>query len=163
MNAKRVARCAVLAACAILLGWVERLVPFSSVIPGVKPGLANGAVLLTLYSGKDGEAESFFVMLIKVIVTGLLFSGVTGFLYSMTGSMLSWLLMILLKRTKIFSIYGISVAGAAAHVSGQMLCAMWLLSAGGLLWYWAVLLFFAVPSGLLVAFLCARIYQRIIS
>lgn len=163
MRSKQITRCAILAAVAILLGWIERMLPVFSAMPGVKIGLGNIVVLLALFmKGEHPYRESLMVMLVKVTVTGLLFSGMTGFVYSLCGGVLSWVAMAFLRKSNKCSVFGVSVAGAALHVSGQMLCAMLWLGANSLLWYWSVLLLCCIPSGLMVAFLCNGILKKMI-
>ena len=164
MQVKQITRCALLASVAILFGWVERMLPPLSAVPGVKFGLGNIVVLMALFL-KSGHPyiESFMIMLVKISVTGLLFSGMTGFLYSLCGGLLSWGTMAILKKTNKYSVWGISVAGSAMHVSGQMLCAMLFIGSYSLLWYWAMLLFFSVPSGLVIAGLSVGVLKKVIN
>ena len=46
---RRVAGCGILIGAAMVLSYIEVLIPLDFGIPGVKLGLANLAVLLTLY------------------------------------------------------------------------------------------------------------------
>ena len=161
MQVKQITRCALLASAAIVFGWIERMLPPLSAVPGVKLGLGNIIVLLALFlKSEHPYLESFMILLVKISVTGLLFSGVTGFLYSLCGGVLSWAVMAMLKKMGKCSLWGISVAGSAMHVSGQMMCAMFFMGSNGLLWYWAMLLFFAVPSGLVIAGLSVGVLKK---
>ena len=56
---------------ALILGYVESLVPFVFTIPGMKMGLPNLAILLTL--SLFGEKEAFAVNTARVILSGFLF------------------------------------------------------------------------------------------
>lgn len=108
-----------LAALAILLGYVEYLIPVVPPIAGIKLGLGNFAVLSALILLKsDGMAAG--IMLTKVIMTAILFSGVGGFAYSIAGGTASLLIMMLACRCKSLSAAGISCAGGAVHMAAQV-------------------------------------------
>ena len=105
------------AATAIILGYVESLLPVFVGIPGIKLGLANLAVLFLLqkYTWKEAAAVS----VVRIFVIGFLFGNLFSILYSLAGACLSLTVMnIFLKRTA-FSLSGISVAGGVAHNIGH--------------------------------------------
>ena len=47
--AKRVAYCAMLSALAMVFGYVEALIPFSFGVPGMKLGIANLVIVVSLH------------------------------------------------------------------------------------------------------------------
>ena len=67
-----------LAALAILLGYVEYLIPVVPPIAGIKLGLGNFAVLAALVL-LDSNGLAAGIMLTKVTMTAMLFSGI-GFI-----------------------------------------------------------------------------------
>jgi heptaprenyl diphosphate synthase len=81
--------------------------------------------------------------------------------YSIAGGMLSTLIMILLKKTEKFSIVAVSVAGGIFHNIGQILVAMILLETTSVAWYFLVLWFTGIISGLIVGFLSGQICYRL--
>lgn len=91
-------------------------------IPGVKLGLANVIVIIMLYF-MDAKS-AFFVSLIRVLLSGLLFAGFAGMLYSMAGALCSFAVMVLLQKTGKFSMIGVSVAGGIFHNIGQIVVAI---------------------------------------
>ncbi len=121
MKAGRVAYYGLFAALAVLMGYVELLVPVPVPIPGVKLGLANVVIIVMLYY-MDAKS-AFFISLIRVILCGLLFAGFVGLLYSLSGALLSFAAMALLKKTGQFSIVGVSIAGGVFHNVGQIVVA----------------------------------------
>ena len=105
MNTQRLAQTALLSATALIFGYIESLLP-SLGIPGIKLGLSNIVLLFALY--KLDTRSAFFIMLIKVIVSSLLFAGLNVFFFSLCGGVLSLAVMILFKN-KFFSVIGVSI------------------------------------------------------
>ena len=137
--------------CALIFSYVEMLVPIPVPIPGVKLGLANLVILIALY--RLGFRYAFTINCVRIVIAGLLFSGVFGMLYSFGGGILSILVMYLLYRTKLFSMVGISMAGGVMHNLGQLLTACAIMSNLSLMSYFAVLFFSGLISGILIGIL----------
>ena len=117
MATKKLTQTAILAALALALSLLERLLPLSLVLPlpGVKLGLSNLVTLFALYA--LGLPYAAAILLLRVVL-GSVFSGsVTALLYSLVGGLLSLGMMALLKRFPGLSIYGVSVGGAACVVA----------------------------------------------
>ena len=96
-------------AFALILGYIESLIPFSFGIPGIKLGLANLAVLITLY--RSGAKEAILVDLLRIVLSGFLFGNLYSILYSLAGGMLSFAAMVFARKTRRLSIYGVSITG----------------------------------------------------
>lgn len=156
---RRLAFAAMFAALALIFSYVEMLVPIPVPIPGVKLGLANLVILIALY--RLGFRYAFTINCVRIVIAGLLFSGVFGMLYSFGGGILSILVMYLLYRTKLFSMVGISMAGGVMHNLGQLLTACAIMSNISLLSYFAVLFFSGLISGILIGILAYSIEQRL--
>ena len=125
---KRLALCAVLIALALALSYTERFIPLQMVIPlpGVKLGLANIVTLIALYL--MGPKAAFAILLPRCIFGAVFGGGITGLAFSLTGGILAMFTMIFAKRIPVFSVYGVSILGAAAHNIGQILAAMVLMN-----------------------------------
>ena len=91
--ARNVATSAVLAALALIFSYIEVLIPFQPGLPGVKLGLANLVVIVCLY--RMNAKYALTINIIRVIVAGLLFTGLWGLVYSLAGSLLSFAVMYL--------------------------------------------------------------------
>ena len=156
---RKLAFAAMFAALALIFSYVEMLVPIPVPIPGVKLGLANLVILIALY--RLGFRYAFTINCVRIVIAGLLFSGVFGMLYSFGGGILSILVMYLLYRTKLFSMVGISMAGGVMHNLGQLLTACAIMSNISLLSYFAVLFFSGLISGILIGILAYSIEQRL--
>ena len=146
-------------AVAIILGYVETLIPISIGIPGVKLGLANLAVLLLLlvYGWKEGATVSA----VRILVIGFMFGNLFSILFSGAGASLSLLVMTLLKKTGAFGTVGISVAGGVSHNLGQMAVVLLVFHSVGYLYYLPVLLISGVITGFLVGIVVWQVEQRI--
>ena len=159
LRTKKMALSAILAALAMILSYVEAMVPMPVPIPGIKLGLANLVILLAIY--RLGFKYALAINCIRIFVTGLLFTGVFGILYSLAGGLLSLLVMYLLYRTEIFSMVGVSMAGGVAHNLGQLLTACLIMSNIRLMSYFAVLLFAGIGSGILMGIVAWLVCQRL--
>lgn len=156
MKTRVMTTAALLAAAAMILSYVESLLP-SVGIPGVKMGLANIAVIFALY--RLGWRLAAWISLVRVVTVTLLFGTVAALAYSLAGAVLSLLVMGVLRRTERFSPMGVSVAGGVAHNAGQILVAMWLLETRQLGWYFPVLAAAGVAGGILTG-LCGALLLR---
>lgn len=148
MDYKKIPYYGLFAALAILMGYVEMLIPIPVPIPGVKLGLANVIIIIMMYFMDTKSA--FFVSLIRVILSGLLFAGFAGLLYSLAGAMLSFVVMALLKKTNKFSIVGVSIAGGVFHNVGQIIVAALAVENVRMAYYLPFLLVSGVVTGMLI-------------
>lgn len=146
-NTKKLTVTALLVAAALILSYVESMLPSFSV-PGVKLGLANVASVFALYT--LGGTGAVFVSLVRVVVSGLLFGSAASFIYSAAGAVLSLCAMILLKKTGIFSVLGVSVIGGVAHNIGQLAAASAVMHTVGVMYYLPVLLLSGAVTGALI-------------
>ncbi len=140
----KIAQCGLLTALMLVLGFIESLIPVAAGVPGIKLGLSNGVLLFALYMMDAPTA--FVLMLLKVLLSGLLFGGVSAMMYALAGGVLSMICMILLKKLK-FGLIAVSMTGAVMHNLGQVLLAMIILETDRLVYYMAVLLFAGLLFG----------------
>lgn len=157
----RITVIALLAAAGILLQLIESFVPVVLIIPGYKIGLANIVGLFALYA--YGPKEMVTVTTLRVFIaslaTGTLFSA--AFILSVSGAVLSMIAMTLCKKSRIFSIYGVSVAGAACHSFGQVLAICWIYQSFFMQLFLPALTALSVISGLLIAWLTSILLRRL--
>ena len=154
----KVALAALLAALALIFSYVESLIPLSVTMPGVKLGVANLVILVALY--KLDFKYAFAINIVRILVSGLLFSGVFGVLYSLAGGVLSIVIMWILKKTDLFSIVGVSMAGGVAHNFGQILVAAILISDLRMFIYLPILMFSGIVSGIVIGYIAYYIINR---
>ena len=158
-GAGRIAYCGLLAALALIFSYIEVLIPFNVGMPGVKLGIANLVIIVALY--KLGWKYAMGVNIVRVIVAGLLFTGAFGALYSLAGAVLSMIVMALLKKTDLFSVTGVSIAGGVTHNLGQILVAAALVSNLRMFIYFPVLIFSGIASGAIIGIIAWLILKRL--
>ncbi len=158
MKASKVAQYGLLTALALVLSYLESLLPPLGV-PGVKLGLPNLAVVFALY--RLGFKDACVISLVRVVLVTLLFGNGAALAYSIAGAALSLALMGLLWKTGKFSSVGVSVAGGVAHNAGQILVAMALLETNRLAWYLPVLWVSGTVAGVLIGVVSGILVKRI--
>ena len=78
-----VALTGLLAAFSIILSYIEYLLPINIAIPGIKPGIANVAIVVALYILDYKKA--IIIDVIKLIVIGILFGNAFSIMFSVAG------------------------------------------------------------------------------
>lgn len=156
---KKIALLGVISAFAAILSYVESIISLSIFIPGVKLGLANLAVVIVMYI--YGNKEAISINIVRIIVVGLLFTNLFSILFSISGALISCLVMILLKKIDIFTPVGVSVAGGVAHNVGQMAVAMFIIESYSVVNYLPVLMFAGIVCGLFIGILAVMVIKYI--
>lgn len=144
-----------LLAFALILSYVELLIPFQTGMPGVKLGLANLAVVLCLYL--FGWQKALLLTVVKAIFSGLLFGNLFMILYSLAGAVFSVLVMIFLKKSNWFHVPVISASGGVAHNMGQLLVAIRVVETYGVLYYVPILIVAGLVTGLVIGIVSALV------
>ena len=145
-------------ALAMIMSYIEALVPLSFAVPGIKMGLANIVIIFVLY--KIGTKEAILVSLIRVILVSLLFSNAMAMAYSIAGAVLSLSVMWLLKKTDKFSVIGVSVAGGIMHNVGQIIMAVILLGTEQIAFYLPVLIITGTATGIVIGIVAGLVINR---
>lgn len=159
MKARKVALYGVLIALALVLSYLESLVPLSFAVPGIKMGLPNIVIVFALYS--LGFKDAAVISLLRVVLVSILFGNVMSMAYSLAGAVLSLLVMLLLYKSGKFGTAGVSVAGAVAHNAGQILTAMLLLETAQISYYLPVLCISGTVAGICIGLISAILIKRI--
>ena len=159
MSARTVARFALLTALAMVLSWVEFLLPLPTAIPGVKLGLTNLVVLFALY--RLGTRSAWCLSLLRVLLVSFTFGNAFSLWYSLAGAVLSLLVMMGLKKTGKFSVTGVSVGGAVCHNLGQILVAMAVLQSTAVAFYYPALLLSGTIAGICIGLAGGVLVRRI--
>ncbi len=142
------AQSGVLIALALVFSYVEHLIPIPTPVPGIKIGLANLVSLTGLFFLHP--AQVFIILVSRILLAGLMFGNISTIVYSLAGGVVSFLIMYLFKRLKLFSALGISMLGGVFHNLAQLSVACIVLSSTSLLMYLPVLIIAGVISGLLI-------------
>lgn len=159
MEIKKITRLAMLLALAIVLNLIESVIPlFNGMIPGLKLGLANTITLVVLYvySFKD----ALYLSLFRVLLVGILRTGLFSitFFFSLGGSLLSILMMYIVKKTKL-SIVGVSIVGSISHSIGQIIVAIIILNNDAMFYYLPWLLLFSIPTGIITGLISKELIK----
>ena len=155
---KTITQSAILIALALALSYTERFIPLQLVIPlpGVKLGLANIVTLTALFL--LGWKRTLPILVIRCLLGGM-FGSLTSLIFSLAGGLLSLGIMALCRKIPLFSLYGISILGAAVHNIGQILAAMALMRSVYVAAYLPYLLLIGIFTGLATGAACAGVLR----
>lgn len=160
---KRVIQYGLMISLALALSVIEKWFPLGLIVPfpGIKLGLANVVTMFALIY--FGVRAAFLVTVIRCFLGAIFYGGITALALSLSGGLLALLLMAILKPgyKRLFSLNGISVAGAAAHNVGQVAMAAFLLGNAGVYAYLSVLLLTAVITGVLTGTISIALFGRL--
>ena len=159
MRNTKIATSALMIALAMILSFVESQIPSFFPIPGIKLGLANIAVIFALY--RLSIKDAIVVSLIRVVVVSTLFGTSLTLAYSLSGAVLSLLIMVLLKKSDRFSIVGVSVAGGISHNIGQIIMAIILMHNSVISYYLPFLIISGIVTGVVIGLVSAKIVERV--
>lgn len=150
-TARSIALCGVMTALAIVFGYIEHLIPLPIGIYGIKLGIANLVTVVMLYALNAYSA--FSINTVRIVLCSMLFGSFTSFWYSIVGGLLSFFVMIILKKTNKFSPMGISICGAIAHNIGQIAVAIVILEEFKIALYLPILLISGAITGAIIGIL----------
>ena len=161
-DTKRLSLCAMLTALALALSYMENMFPVMSFIlplPGVKLGLANVVTLFALFT--LGSPSALCVLVARCLLSSLFAGNASALIYSLLGGLCAMVTMIALKHLGKFSVFGISIGGAAAHNCGQIAAAMLVLGNRAPLAYLPFLLIVSVFTGALTGFIASLLFRAV--
>lgn len=117
-HTRRLARVSLLCACALVLSYLETMIPLPVAVPGIKLGLANVAVVVALYTLDAKSAGA--VALVKVFASGFLFGSPMMLAYSLGGTVLAFIGMVALAAVPGVGLVPVSMLAAVLHNVGQL-------------------------------------------
>lgn len=156
-STKMITTCAVLAALALGLSYLEGFFPPLLPLPGVKLGLANIVTVYALYA--LGAREALCILAVRCVLGALFAGNASALIFSLLGGFCAMLVMIALHALPRLSVYGVSVGGAAAHNCGQVAAAMLTLGSAAPLVYLPFLLLVSLFTGALTGFIAAQLFR----
>lgn len=148
-----------LTALAFVFSYLESLVPLNIGIPGIKLGLANLVVITALYILPKKYA--FVIALIRIVLTGLTFGGLSAMVFSLAGGVLSFAVMVLLIKMNKFSVIGVSAAGGIFHNIGQIAAAAFVMKTAQIIYYLPALVISGLITGILIGVAADIIIKRL--
>lgn len=158
-RAGKVALYGFLIALAMVMSFVESLIPLPIPVPGVKLGLANLVTITGLYL--VGIRGTICVTILRVILVGFSFGNPYSMIYGLSGSFLSLLVMALAKKYRWFSQIGISILGGIFHNIGQVTFAACIVQTAGVYVYLPALLVAGCIAGAVIGIMGGIMTDRL--
>ncbi len=161
-NTRKYLFIALLVAQGVTIGLLENMIPYPfAFAPGAKLGLANLITVISLFTMR--KRESFLLIWLRLLLTTLLGGTISTFLYSMSGALLSFFGMILVKKLgpQRVSIIGISATGGFLHNVGQLLVASFIAQSWSVMLYLPILSFLGILSGIVIGIAANYLLTRV--
>ena len=159
MKASKLSLAALSVSLAMILSFVESQIPAFVAIPGVKIGLTNIVVIYALY--KLGWKYAAVISFVRVLLVGMLFGNGVSIAYSLAGAAVSFVVMVLLMRAKVFSTTAVSVAGGVMHNMAQIGMACIIMETNLLTYYAPFLLISGTLAGIAIGVISAIMIKRV--
>lgn len=159
-NIKSMLYATILLSISLILSYIENLFPFSIGGLGIRVGLAN---LVTIIALKTLDIKiSFIINMLRIGIIGILFASVIRVILSISGFLLSFLIMVITLKKLNFSIITTSIFGGVAHNIAQILCIALLLKNVGILILIPFYIIVGIFAGAIIGVLSDIIYKKII-
>lgn len=159
MKTKRLALMAMAVALAMILSYVESQIPPLMAIPGIKMGLPNILVVFVLY--KLGWKDAIVISLVRVFLVSVLFGSSLSLAYSAAGAVISFLGMLLMKKSNLFSTVAVSVVGGVLHNAAQIGVACLVMETNLIAYYLPFLVLSGTAAGILIGLASALMVNRV--
>lgn len=159
MTTKKTAQLGVYIALAMILSYVESLIPFSFGVPGIKLGLTNVVTVIMMYT--YGIPGALGVAVLRAVLSGFMFGNAFSIIYSVAGCVLSFIFMYILKKTNHFAIISVSAAGGVMHNVGQLIVSANVVKTYSVIYYAPVLIIAGVFTGIIIGIVSDEIVKRI--
>ncbi len=147
------------AAIAVVLSYVEMLLPITIGIPGAKPGFANIIIVFAIYS--IGGVSALIINFIRILIIGILFGNLVSISFSICGALVSLTVMLTVKRIKGIHSLGVSICGGVSHNLGQIAAASVLVDNYSILYYLPVLMIAGILSGIVIGIISGLMIKRL--
>lgn len=158
-KARRTALIGMYAAIAVVLSYVEMLLPITIGIPGAKPGFANIIIVFAIYSVSGVSA--FIINFIRILIIGMLFGNFVSIAFSICGALVSLAVMLAVKRIKGIHSLGVSICGGVSHNLGQIAADSFLVKNYSIFYYLPVLMIAGILSGIVIGIVSGLLLKRL--
>lgn len=160
---KRLATNGIFIALALIFSYLEKFIPVEWIIPipGIKLGLANIVTVAALILLDAKSAAT--ITILRCILANMLFGTPMSMVFAISGAILALTIMIVLKTgyNRIYSVIGISAAGAAAHNTGQIAAAALVMKSAAVFYYLPLLLVASLVTGFVTGIVAQTIIRRL--
>ncbi|WP_028829659.1 Gx transporter family protein [Proteocatella sphenisci] len=153
---------ALMVAYSLILYFIESMLPgLYFIAPGAKLGLTNIITLSLLYMTNINDA--FFILVIRIIMSSIFGGGMSAFMYSISGGILSMMAMFVMKKINFpgVSIVGVSIVGAVFFNIGQLIVSALVIKNISIFVYLPVLMYISLGTGILVGYTSKYIIERL--
>ncbi|MDD4644246.1 MAG: Gx transporter family protein [Bacilli bacterium] len=160
MKIRKITTIAMFISLSVVLSVIEGMIPLiGSIIPGIKLGLANIVILVSLYILDFKDA--CYISIGRVFIVGLIRTGLfsVGFFLSLGGAISSIIFMYLFKKFSPLSVVGVSVIGSVFHCLGQIGMAIILLKTTSIIFYLPIILILSIPTGLVIGYVAKNVLR----
>jgi heptaprenyl diphosphate synthase len=149
-NIRKMMYISLLVSMALVLHIFENMIPVPFITPGAKLGLANVITVIALYTLDYKEA--FLVVLLRIVLSVMFGGSISRLMYSLSGAVLSYISMLIIKKIgkNHISIIGVSSVGAVFHNIGQLIVASLIVSTFGVMLYLPIITIAGVGTGIFV-------------
>ena len=159
LSTRQMVTLSALIAVAMILSYIESMIPAFVAVPGVKIGLSNIATVFALYT--LGWPYAICVSVVRVFLSALLFGNFISLIYSLSGAALALGVMIALKKIDKFSTVGVSVAGGVCHNAGQIIAACIVMETASIALYIIPLIISGTIAGVVIGLAAGNLVERI--
>ncbi len=156
-TAQRMALCGLLTTLMLILGYVESQLPILPGTPGIKLGLSNAVLLYGVYLLPASYTAG--LMVVKVLLSAMLFGNPAAMAYSFAGGALSVAGMLLMHRFSGFGVVAVSVVGAILHNVGQVLVFYLVLQNVNIFYYLVMLTLVGIGTGVLTGIVAGLVMK----
>ena len=156
---KNVAYLGLFLALALIVSYIETLIPVFFGVPGIKLGLANLVILTVLYL--MGPKQAYALSIARVLLAGFLFGNMFSIVYSLAGAMLSLTVMLLLMRAAKLRPVTVSAIGGISHNIAQLIVAALIVETYNIFYYLPVLLISGLVTGIIIGIIAQELILRL--
>lgn len=119
---KKIALTGLYLALALIVSLIENLIPpIVPMLPYAKIGLGNVVLLLCFLT--LGVWEGYVVLALRCLLMGVFSANMASLIWSVPSAFVAYTLMVLLVKSRIFSVAAVSVAGGMTHNLVQIIVA----------------------------------------
>ncbi len=158
---KRIVFLALMVSIALVLHIVESGIPaLVFIVPGLRLGLANIVSVVMIYRFRVSEALG--VLVLRILMASIFAGGVSMFLYSISGGLLSFVVMLLVKKFNFLklSVSGVSMLGAIFFNVGQLIVAAIMIETLSIMAYLPVMGIASILTGFFVGLVSKYLIER---
>lgn len=144
---------------ALVMSYIEAIIPIKPPVPGMKLGLANIVIIWVMYS--MGMRPAVIISILRVLLSGFLFGSIYSMMFGLAGAALSITVMYFVRKIKKFTMVGVSIAGGVSHNIGQIIVAVFVLGNSRISYYLPFLMVSGVVAGIAVGIIGSVLYKKI--